>query len=66
MKPPRPVPAKAGANSLEPYAYLRHDVFTELPEAQSLPEVEALLPTRLDPDTLTRYSPQGTIINPRQ
>ena len=65
MKPPRPVPAKAGANSLEPYAYLRH-VFTELPKAQSLAEVEALLPTRLDPDTLTRYSPQGTIINPRQ
>ena len=39
MKPPRPVPAKAGANSLEPYAYLRH-VFTELPKAQSLPDVE--------------------------
>ena len=65
MKPPKPVPAKAGANSLEPYAYLRH-VFTELPKAQSLAEVEALLPTRLDPDTLTRYSPQGPIINPRQ
>ena len=53
------------ANSLEPYAYLRH-VFTELPKAQSLPEVEALLPTRLDPDTLARYSPQGPVINPRQ
>ena len=65
MKPPRPVPAKAGANSLEPYAYLRL-VFTELPKAQSLPEVEALLPTRLDPDILTRYSPQGPVINPRQ
>ena len=55
----------AKANSLEPYAYLRH-VFTELPKAQSLAEVEALLPTRLDPDTLARYSPQGPIINPRQ
>ena len=65
LKPPKPVPAKAGANLLEPYAYLCH-VFTELPKAQSLPEVEALLPTRLDPDTLTRYSPQGPIINPRQ
>ena len=55
----------AKANSLEPYAYLRH-VFTELPKAQSLPKVEALLPTRLDPAALTRYSPQGPIINPRQ
>ena len=34
----------AKANGLEPYAYLRH-VFTELPKAQSLAEVEALLPT---------------------
>ena len=55
----------AKANALEPYAYLRL-VFTELPKAQSLPEVEALLPTRLDPAALTRYSPQGPIINPRQ
>ena len=54
----------AKANALEPYAYLRH-VFTELPKAQSLAEVEALLPTRLDPDILTRHSPQGPI-NPRQ
>ena len=41
----------AKANGLEPYAYLRH-VFTELPKAQSLAEVEALLPTRLDPAAL--------------
>ena len=41
----------AKANGLEPYAYLRH-VFTELPSAQSLGEVEALLPTRLDPAAL--------------
>ena len=47
------------------YAYLRH-VFTELPKAQSLVEVEALLPTRLDSDTLTRHSLQGPLINPRQ
>ena len=38
----------AKANALEPYASLRH-VFTELPKTQSLAEVEALLPTRLDP-----------------
>ena len=44
----------AKANALEPYAYLRH-VFTELPKAQSLAEVEALLPTRLDSDTLTPH-----------
>ena len=48
----------AKANGLEPYAYLRH-VFTELPKAQSLAEVEALLPTRLDPATLARDSLQG-------
>ena len=42
------------------YAYLRH-VFTELPKAQSLAEVEALLPTRLDSDTLTRHSLQGPL-----
>ena len=54
-----------GANGLEPYAYLRH-VFTELPKAQSLAEVEVLLPTRLDSDTLTRHSLQGPLVNPRQ
>ena len=48
----------AKANGLEPYAYLRH-VFTELPKAQSLVDVEALLPTRLDPAALVRDSLQG-------
>ncbi len=33
----------AKANGLEPYAYLRH-VFTELPKATSLEDIEALLP----------------------
>jgi transposase len=41
----------AKANGLEPYAYLRH-VFTELPKATSLVEVEALLPARIEPDAL--------------
>ena len=41
----------AKANGLEPYAYLRH-VFTESPKPQSLGDVEALLPTRLDPSRL--------------
>ena len=36
----------AKANGLEPYAYLRR-VFTELHRAQSLGDIEALLPTRL-------------------
>ena len=43
----------AKANGLEPYAYPRQ-VFTELPKAQSIGEVEALLPTRLDSSRLTR------------
>ena len=60
-----PTRAGAVANALEPCAYLRH-VFTELPKAQSLAEVEALLPTRLDSDTLTRHPLQGPLINPRQ
>ena len=42
----------AKANGAEPYAYLRR-VFTELPRAQSLADIEALLPTRLDPTDLT-------------
>ena len=41
----------AKANGLEPYAYLRR-VFTELPQAQSLGDIEALLPTRLTPADL--------------
>ena len=42
----------AKANGLEPYAYPRR-VFTELPKAQSLADIEALLPTRLNPADLT-------------
>ena len=45
--------ATAKANGLEPYAYLRH-VFTELPKAQCVEDIEALLPFRLDPANLTR------------
>jgi len=41
----------AKVNGLEPYAYLRR-VFTELPRAQSLADVEALLPTRFTPADL--------------
>ena len=41
----------AKANRLEPYAYLRH-VFTELPKAQSLQDIEALLPYNVDPAAL--------------
>ena len=36
----------AKANGLEPYAYLRR-VFTELPNAQRLDDIEALLPWQL-------------------
>ena len=55
----------AKANALEPYAYLRH-VFTELPKAQSLAEVEALLPTRLDPAALARDPLQPPSLAQRQ
>ena len=55
----------AKANGLEPYAYLRH-VFTELPKAQSLAEVEAPLPTRLDPAALARDSLKGLFPAARQ
>ena len=41
----------AKANSLEPYAYLRH-LFTELPKAQTLEDVEALLPWQVDQASL--------------
>ena len=37
----------AKANALEPTAYLRH-VFTQLPAASSLAEIEPLLPHRVD------------------
>ena len=37
----------AKANSLEPYAYLRH-VFTELPKADTVEAIEALLPGSID------------------
>ena len=36
----------AKANSIEPYRYLRH-VFTELPKAICVEEIEALLPHRM-------------------
>ena len=56
---------RAKANGLEPYAYLRH-VFTELPKAQSLGDVEALLPTRLAPAALARDALQGFFPAARQ
>jgi transposase len=41
----------AKANRLEPYAYLRY-LFTELPKAQTVAQIEALLPENLDPDQI--------------
>jgi transposase len=41
----------AKANRLEPYAYLRY-LFTELPTAQTVEQIEALLPENLDPDQI--------------
>ena len=50
------------------WAGLARHMFTELPKAQSLAEVEALLPTRLDPAALARNSlkvlPRRTSIAP--
>jgi transposase len=39
----------AKLNGLEPYRY-RHHVFKELPEAQSLTDIEQLLPWNVDKD----------------
>jgi len=41
----------AKANGLEPYAYLRY-LFTELPKADSVEDIEALLPGNLDNNQL--------------
>ncbi|MBT6276547.1 MAG: transposase domain-containing protein, partial [Chromatiales bacterium] len=41
----------ARANGLDPYGYLRK-VFTELPKAQSVEDIEALLPINIDPVAL--------------
>jgi transposase len=49
----------AKANGHEPYAYLRH-IFTELPKATTVEDIEALLPYRLDPATLkTQHAASG-------
>ncbi|MGH8513399.1 MAG: transposase domain-containing protein, partial [Gammaproteobacteria bacterium] len=37
----------------EPYYYLRH-VFTELPKAKSLADIEAILPFNLVPEQISR------------
>jgi len=41
----------AKANGLEPYAYLRY-LFTELPKAETVDAIEALLPGNLDKDQI--------------
>ena len=41
----------AKANNLEPYAYLRH-VFSELPQADMVAAIEALLPGHLVKDQI--------------
>ena len=41
----------AKANGLEPYAYLRH-LFAELPKAQTVAEIEALLPGNISEDQI--------------
>ena len=45
----------AKANGVEPYAYLR-TVFTELPQATSVEEIEALLPAPNDGEDSARVS----------
>jgi hypothetical protein len=44
----------AKANGLEPYHYLRH-VFKELPRAETVEQIEQLLPWRVDRETLQQY-----------
>ena len=41
----------AKANGLEPYAYLRY-LFTELPKAETVEAIEALLPDNLSKDQI--------------
>jgi transposase len=41
----------AKANGLEPYAYLRY-LFTELPKAETVEAIEALLPGNVDEDLI--------------
>ena len=41
----------AKANGLEPYAYLRY-LFAELPKAETVDDIEALLPANLDADQI--------------
>ncbi|MCP4996230.1 MAG: transposase domain-containing protein, partial [Gammaproteobacteria bacterium] len=38
-------------NGLEPYAYLRY-LFTELPKAETVEAIEALLPGNIDQDQI--------------
>jgi transposase len=45
----------AKANGIEPHAYLR-TVFTELPQATSVDEIEALLPVPNDSEEWARVS----------
>jgi len=45
----------AKANGTEPYAYLK-TVFTELPQATTVEEIEALLPVPADGETLAKVS----------
>jgi transposase len=44
----------AKANALDPYAYLRY-VFTELPRAETLEAIEALLPGNIAKDQISRF-----------
>ncbi len=46
----------AKANGLEPYAYLRK-IFTDLPKAQTIEDLEALLPTAIRPDQIVMALP---------
>lgn len=44
----------AKANALEPYAYLRY-LFTELPKAETVEAIEALLPGNIDNSQISRF-----------
>ena len=55
----------AKADGIESYAYLRH-VFTELLEARSLADIEALLPNRLGLAAFARHSLQESFLTAGQ
>jgi hypothetical protein len=48
----------ACANGFDPYGYLRK-AFTDLPNAKTVEDIDALLPSTVDPDTVNPQYAKG-------